>query len=174
MLKNPSLEELDQIRNQGFRPQVVGCFLCKKKILFLFKEKYNLWQLPQGGIDNQENIKQAVIREMTEELGENFINNNINEDIKLEITNQEKIEFPNKTKGSRELYNDQGDKIFMEGKIYFFVIIKINNFNLNIQETEFDDHKWLTIEESFNLVNRIHQKGKKRITLNFLKVLESV
>jgi hypothetical protein len=54
LMQFPSLEEIDQIRNSGFRPQIVGCFLNNKKILFLYKKNHDLWQLPQGGIDNGE------------------------------------------------------------------------------------------------------------------------
>ncbi len=41
-MKLPNLEEIDAVRKTGLRPGIVGCFLHNKKILFIFKEKYNL------------------------------------------------------------------------------------------------------------------------------------
>ena len=51
-MNTPTLQEIDAIRKEGMRPQVVGCFVSNKKTLLVYSEKYNLWQFPQGGIDN--------------------------------------------------------------------------------------------------------------------------
>lgn len=72
-MKTPSLKEIDSIRSQGLRPEVVGCFVSSKKILFVYKKEHHLWQLPQGGIENKEKIEKAALREMTEELGQSFV-----------------------------------------------------------------------------------------------------
>ncbi len=165
----PSLEEIDQIRMSGYRPQIVGCFLNDKKILFLFKEEYNLWQLPQGGIDNQESIEQATLREMTEELGEKFAASmKINS-----LLGQNQIEFPDEAKNSRNLKTDNSEEIFMKGKKYFFIAVDTDVADLNIKETEFDDFKWLNFEDAIGLANTIYQLGKQRITIDVLKTLHS-
>ena len=67
--KEPTLEELDKDRSDGLRPSVVGCFLNSGKILFVYQKTHQLWQLPQGGVDNHETTIDAFKREMTEELG---------------------------------------------------------------------------------------------------------
>ena len=169
LIRLPSLKEIDIIRKSGFRPQVVGCFLNDKKILFLFTEKYNLWQLPQGGIDNKETIKQAIIREMTEELGEEFVaTSKINS-----LIGDNQVEFPNHAQNSRELKTDAGDNIFMQGKKYFFVAIDINIADIDINKTEFDDYKWLDYENAMELSKTIYQHGKQRVTADVLEKLHS-
>lgn len=166
-MSSPSLEEIDAIRKSGFRPQVVGCFLNGKKILFLFKKEHNLWQLPQGGIDNRETVEQAVSREMSEELGKEFVGAaKINS-----VVGENQVAFPGHTKGSRELKTDDGQEIFMKGKKYFFVSIDTEREGLEIKNTEFDDYQWLPYDEALELSQTIYQQGKQRITLDVLHTL---
>ena len=51
----------------------VGIFLLnKEKKLWVGKRidlKSNFWQMPQGGIDNNESPREAMIRELGEEVG---------------------------------------------------------------------------------------------------------
>ena len=165
----PSLEEIDKIRESGFRPVVVGCILNDKKILFLFKEEYKLWQLPQGGIDNQESIEQAMIREMIEELGDKFAASmKINS-----LVGQNQVEFPDKAKNSRNLQSDAGEEIFMKGKKYFFIAVDTDVADLNVMETEFDDFKWLEYDNALYLAKTIYQRGKKRVTVDALNKLHN-
>ena len=169
-MKQPTISEIDQIRNEGFRPQIVGCFLNDKKILFLYKKKHNLWQFPQGGIDNGETVKIAFFREMAEELGEEFTklcNKNIL------LIGEDKVDFPAYSQGSRELKNDAGQDIFMKGKKYFFVCVE-TKANIDISNSEFDDFKWASFDEGFALCDKIYQLGKKRITINALKQLQGL
>jgi len=169
-MKLPSLVEIDKIRNRGYRPQVVGCFLNDKKILFLYKEKHNLWQLPQGGIDNRESIEKAVLREMEEELGKTFISQ-----IKIRsVIGEDLIEFPLSTQNSRDLVNDKGEKIYMKGKNYFFVVIESDEAELDINETEFDDSQWLSHKQAIEVAEDIYQRGKRRITIKVLKELKEL
>lgn len=163
-----SFKDIDQIRNQGLRPQIVGCFVNDQKILFLFKKEYDLWQLPQGGIDNKETLEQATKREMIEELGNNFISQC---DKNYELIGEDTISFPPSTQGTRELINDEGKKIYMKGKEYFFMLINSRKTDLEIKETEFDDYKWLSYDEAIKLTDSIYQTGKKRITAKILNLL---
>ncbi len=72
-IKEPTLEDLDELRKQGLRPSVVGCFVHDQKLLIAFQKSFNQWTLPQGGIDNRENIKDAFFHEMAEEVTDDFI-----------------------------------------------------------------------------------------------------
>jgi len=168
-MTKPSKQDLDKIRKQGFRAQVVGCFLNCKKLLFLFNEKYNLWQLPQGGIDNQETIDQAFSREMTEELGKAFMKA---VDKNLTLVGEDQIIFPIATQGSRNLKTDNGETIFLKGKKYFFITVAVNISDIKIESTEFDDYKWVSFSEGMVLANKIYQKGKQRVTIKILNVLK--
>lgn len=170
-MDTPSLKELDEIRNLGFRPEAVGCFLNKKKILFLFNKEYNLWQLPQGGINNRETIEKAIIREMTEELGEEFMKPKSKI---FKVIGEDQIEFPLSVQNSKDLKNDKGENIFMRGKKYFFVVIESDTTDLNIDETEFDDHRWVNFNGAVELASKIYQRGKRRVTISVLNTLKSL
>ena len=168
-MENPSLEEIDGIRKQGLRPQVVGCFLYGKRLLFVFNKEYDLWQLPQGGIDNLETIGAAFSREMREELGQAFLET-INADIM--IFGEDQIIFPPALQGSRELKTDSGQSIKMKGKKYFFVAAESDSPDIKIQFTEFDDYKWVFFSEGTAIADAIQQGNKRRLTRKALDMLK--
>ena len=162
-----TLEQIDDIRQKGLRPQVVGCILHDKKILFVYKEKHKLWQLPQGGIDNKETIKQAITREMTEELGIKFTKS-----FQVgKVIGNDTLIFPKHLQDSRHLQTDVGEKKLMLGKKYFFIPIQTTSENLDITQTEFDDYKWLSYKKSILTIRNIHQKGKQQIIFKALTAL---
>lgn len=154
-------EQLDKIRKSGLRPGIVGCFVYKQKILFVYSKEYKLWQLPQGGIDNGESIREAIFRELTEELG-SFLDKQCEHEFVLFAEN--KVEFPKKNQGYRKLFTDDGTEVLMKGKKYFFITINAVNPDLKLKETEFDDYYWLTYAEAKDFCEKIYQKGKRRIT----------
>lgn len=166
-----TLKEVDQIRKKGFRPQVVGCFLNNRKLLLVYKKEHDLWQLPQGGIDNRETMEEALVREMAEELGEKFIGLS-KENISL--ISEAKVEFPAHKQDVRNLQTDEGNPITMKGKKYFFLAAISLDTNIDIAETEFDAYKWVSFDEGMMLAKKIYQKGKKRITVNVLKKLKEL
>lgn len=170
-MKKPTITEIDQIRNAGFRPQVVGCFLNNKKILFLYVKKHDLWQFPQGGIDNKESIEKAFFREMSEELGDEFAKSC---DKNILFFCEDKVDFPRYSQNSRELKNNAGQNIFMKGKKYFFICTETKTDNLKISNSQFDDFKWVSLEEGLVLCEKIEQLGKKRIMIGALNKLQKL
>ncbi len=162
-----TLEQIDNIRQEGLRPQVIGCILHDKKILFVYKKKYKLWQLPQGGIDNKETIEQATLREMSEELGTDFTKSfQIDE-----VIGDDTLIFPKHLHGSRNLQTDSGEEKLMLGKKYFFIPIQTTTPELDITKTEFNDYKWLNYEEALLTTNSIYQKGKQQLTQKIITLL---
>jgi 8-oxo-dGTP pyrophosphatase MutT (NUDIX family) len=170
MEKN-ELQYFDSLRVSGLRPQIVACFLNKKKILFFFKSEHKLWQLPQGGIDNRENIEKAFVREMIEELGNNFLHSC--EIVSITMIHEDKIHFSEDKWSAKELFTDEGKPVSMQGKKYFFLAVEIEHPDIRIEETEFDDYRWLSYDEALSVSQKIYQKGKKRITLEVLNVLRN-
>lgn len=169
--KKEDLRHFDSLRTVGLRPQVVACFINSKKILFFYKREHDLWQLPQGGIDNQESIEESFVREMSEELGKNFLQNcGI---ISLNLVHENQIFFPKDKWDLKELATDAGEPVSMRGKNYFFLAAEIENPKIEIKETEFDDHRWLSFEEAVKVSDKISQTGKRRITLDALNALRS-
>ncbi len=162
----PSLQQLDAIRESGFRPNIVACFIHNKEILFLYKEEYNLWMLPQGGIANQEQPLAALQREMTEELGEEFVSNTAI-DTAVYVGNNV-IEFPPRNRGNKDLETDTGEDVFMVGKFYFFYAVESPKEAISMKKTEFDNSQWLAFNEAVVLASKVYQRGKKRITIKAL------
>ncbi len=164
-MNSPTLLVIDEIRKEGMRPQVVGCFVYNKKVLFVYSEEYNLWQFPQGGIDNNETIEQAIKREMAEELGHSFMNTVKEGSV---CVGKDSLMFPESKQGSRALFTDNGNEVFMLGKTYFFMVLHATTENLTIAETEFDECIWLPYEQAKRLAQNIYQVGKRRITCTAL------
>lgn len=156
-----SAEKLNRMRRSGFRPGIVGCFIYKKKILFMYSAKHDLWQLPQGGIDNKETIREAIFRELTEEMGD-FLEKCCEHEFIL--FGENKIEFPKKNQGYRKLFTDEGKEVLMKGKKYFFIIINAHSPDVRLKKTEFDDYYWLHYSDAKKFAEKIYQKGKRRIT----------
>ena len=56
--------------SKPFRSCVVGVFInSRKEVLVALRSDRVAWQFPQGGVEKKEDIKQALYREMKEELG---------------------------------------------------------------------------------------------------------
>ena len=99
------------------------------------------WQMPQGGIDENENPEEAVWREMMEEIGTN------NADL-FKISNQwVKYDIPQET-----LDNLPWGKTYV-GQMQKWFIFKFsgleNDINVETENPEFSEWKWI---KSSNLI----------------------
>lgn len=167
-MNNPTLQKLDELRSKGLRPCVVGVFINSGRVLLLNKKEWKLWLLPQGGIDNKENTFEALKREMAEELGVSF-----NEDWKYEpVLLFEDSAITKNLHNNRNLVTDAGTDVTMIGKHYFYYLIKTDDTELSIKDTEFDEYKWLTYAEALQITASIYQETKKRALLKLLNLLQ--
>ena len=164
-----TLTQIDKVRQEGFRPDVVGCVLNDKKILLLYKAEYKLWLFPQGGIKNNETPQTALHREMSEELGEEFI---AQCQKPYSYLGDDKMEFTPDKYDMDELFLDSGDKVKMIGKAYLFYILNSQTQNLDIAKTEFDEYFWLEYHSAGFLVSKIYQSGRRRIMTKVLNLLK--
>ena len=93
------------------------------------------WQMPQGGIDDNENPEEAVWREMMEEIGTN------NADL-FKISNQwVKYNIPQET-----LDKLPWGKIFVGQKQKWFIFKfsgQENDINVETENPEFSEWKWM-------------------------------
>ena len=96
------------------------------------------WQMPQGGIDGNENPKEAVWREMLEEIGTNkaelikISNQWINYDIPSETL---------KTLPWGDIYIGQTQKWFA-----FLFLGEDNDINVGTDNPEFSEWKWTRMD----------------------------
>lgn len=166
-MKKPTLTEIDQVRKRNMRPNVVGCILHNKKILFVYSKEHNLWQFPQGGIGNQEEIETAFYREMEEELGRKFSSQLSVPEVLL----YKEVLFENKLHGSRKLITDNGEDRVMKGKGYYVVISTSKTDNIAIDQTEFDDASWVSHKAAYQFVKDIYQPKKQDL---YVKILYAI
>ncbi len=167
--KEPTLEKIDAIRKTGFRPDIVGCIVNEKKILLLYKTEYKLWLFPQGGIRNKELPQDALVREMSEELGTDFVNQAKNPYVYI---GEDKMEFTPDKYNMDELATDAGEKINMIGKAYLFYLIQSESQTLDISKTGFDEFFWLEYTSAGFLISKIYQSGRRRIMTRALNLLK--
>ncbi len=170
--KEPTLVELNNIRKEGFRPGTVACILHNKKLLMFYKIDHKIWQLPQGGIKNTENPKDAIKRQLTEELGATFVKL-LDIPGATYLTN-DRMEFKPGKHESEKMESDEGVEIPMIGKEYFFFAIQSKKEELVISETQFDQHFWVSFREGYFLAEKMYQRGKKRITIKILNKLNDM
>jgi putative (di)nucleoside polyphosphate hydrolase len=125
-----------------------------------FKNDY--WQMPQGGIDNNENPRQAMIRELSEEVG---IKKNY--EILMEREGWLSYSLPSSLK-----------KIVWDGRYVgqiqkwfackFFG--KDKEFDLETHKPEFEEWKWIRPEDAVKLVVPF----KKKLYEDVLKGFENL
>ncbi len=147
---------------KDYRPNVAAVLLSsdypEKKLFFLGKRRNikRAWQFPQGGIDKGETPREALLRELREEIGTDEV------EIIAEFPEWICYDFPNK----------QGDKIYPykgQKQQYFLVILKkgakiyLNNEN----PPEFEDYVFVTEEELFKKATYLKRKAYRRVIKYF-------
>lgn len=167
--KSLEKENFTQDRLAGLRPGVVVCVVNKEqKVLLGLKKKYQIWEMPQGGIKEQESLAETIKREIKEELGEEFLPALFIPDKPLVATDQ--VFFPEKNLQDKKL-SVKGKEVPMTGKKYYFCLAARVK-DIEPTKIEYEDFKWVSFEEGKLLVDKILQKGKKRILLNILGILK--
>ncbi len=162
-----TLEQLDDLRHTGMRPQALCCIVKEQQVLFVYDRTYDLWQFPQGGIDNGETIEQAANREMNEELGTEFASTLSF----ISIIADNEIKFVKDKHGARPLQTDAGEAMIMKGKHYFYCVLQADTHSYS-NDTQFAKAAWLTYDDAVKRATTLYQKGKKRVTLSALEALK--
>jgi 8-oxo-dGTP pyrophosphatase MutT (NUDIX family) len=162
---NPSKGNINKIRKSKFRPEVMMFFINPdKKCLFVHYKKYDIWGVPQGGIDAGETVVDAIPRETIEELGKHFFN---------KIDNCKYL-------GTHKLHistmknSDDPDKNNKLGKYFYIYAIFVNDIN-KINKSEFDKFIWGTYSDIIKklTVNTVNSDAENKINL-FKKYLNKL
>jgi len=127
-----------------YRPNVAMIIVSdnypSKKEIFIAQRNdlLDIWQFPQGGIDKGEEVKEALFREMEEEIG------TADAEIVGEYPEWISYDFPSKIAERMKPYKGQTQRYFL---------MKLNKkakINLATDHPEFMNHKYVSVEEVLN------------------------
>ena len=123
----------------------------------------NKWQMPQGGVDNGENLEQAMRRELEEETSIKNIK------ILKEIDKWFEYELPSNLLG--KIWKGK----FRGQKQKWFIIRFLGNekeINLKTRNPEFNQWKWIKIEDLPNVIVDFKKEVYKNLRIeikNYIK-----
>lgn len=115
------------------------------------------WQFPQGGIDEGETPKEALFRELEEEIGTSDV------EIICEYPEWLQYDFPQKIAQKMYPFDGQSQK-------YFLVRLKENaKVNLATKEPEFCEFKFVSLDEVFEYITFFKRPVYKQVLEYFKK-----
>ena len=145
-----------------YRPNVAAVILSSKypeKIEVFVAKRIDIdaWQFPQGGIDKGENPKEALLRELKEEIGTDEV------EIIAEMPEWLSYDFPKMIAKKMYPYDGQIQK-------YFLVRLKPNaKINLNTKIPEFKEYKFVPLDKVFDYVKSFKRPVYKKVIKYFSK-----
>ncbi len=124
-----------------YRPNVAMVIVSnqypKKKEVFIAhrNDLDGVWQFPQGGIDNGEEVKEALFRELEEEIGTKEV------EVVAEYPEWISYDFPEKIALNMKPFKGQRQR-------YFLVKLKKNaKIDIDTEHPEFDKYKFVGIND---------------------------
>ncbi len=147
------------IDSDGFRPNV-GIILTNDQGQVLWARRVNqdAWQFPQGGINEGETPKDALFRELKEEIGTNKI------DIIAEYPEWISYDYPDEV--------IKRIKPKFDGQIQRYYLVRLRDdkkINLDTKEPEFDAYKFSTIKEALEAITPFKKDVYKTVLGYFIE-----
>jgi len=118
----------------------------------------NVWQFPQGGIDKGETPRDALHRELLEEIGCNDV------EIIGEFPEWISYNFPSKPKGKSYPYDGQTQKYFLV-RLKDEALIDLQAFEI----PEFKEYEFVDYEELFKRVAFLKRRSYRRVIDYFIE-----
>jgi putative (di)nucleoside polyphosphate hydrolase len=146
-----------------YRPNVAMIIVSSdypaKKEIFIAQRNdlVDIWQFPQGGIDNGEEVKEALFREMEEEIG------TANAEIVAEYPEWISYDFPSKIAEKMKPYKGQTQR-------YFLMRLKEGaEINIDTEHPEFSDYKYVSVDEVLNHTAHFKKPVYETVVNYFIK-----
>jgi putative (di)nucleoside polyphosphate hydrolase len=159
------IEEIPtQKNNKNYRPNVAAIVLSAKYPLkceiFIASrtDVENAWQFPQGGIDEGETVKQALYRELEEEIGTSDV------EIIAQYPQWVSYDFPPAIAKKMQPYDGQIQK-------YYLVKLKPGaKVNINTHHTpEFSEYKFVPTNSIYEYITFFKRTVYKQVIKYFKK-----
>ena len=146
-----------------YRPNVAMIIVSsdypEKKEIFLAQrdDLSDVWQFPQGGIDEGEEVKEALFRELEEEIGTNEVK------IIAEYPEWISYDFPPKIAKNMKPWIGQKQR-------YFLVKLKKSaKINIHTAHPEFNDYKFVGVDDVLALSASFKQDVYESVITYFKK-----
>ncbi|NPA87255.1 MAG: RNA pyrophosphohydrolase [Epsilonproteobacteria bacterium] len=145
-----------------YRPNVAAIVLSPKypekvEVLIAKRTDVDAWQFPQGGIDKGESAREALLRELKEEIGTDEV------EIIAEMPEWLSYDFPPRIAKKMYPFDGQTQK-------YFLVRLKPGaKINLNTEIPEFRDYKFVGLDKVFEYVKSFKRPVYKKVIDYFKK-----
>jgi len=146
-----------------YRPNVAMIIMSsaypEKKEIFIAQRNdlTDIWQFPQGGIDKGEEVKEALFREMEEEIGTDSAT------IIAEYPEWISYDFPDKIAKKMKPYIGQTQRYFL---------LKLNKdaeLNLATKHPEFINYKFVSLEDVLDLTAHFKKPVYETVIKYFVK-----
>ncbi|RDU73276.1 RNA pyrophosphohydrolase [Helicobacter anseris] len=151
------------MEKKKYRPNVAAIIVSSKypsSCEFFIAQRSDMkgvWQFPQGGIDDGESPREALFRELKEEIGTD------NVEILAECPRWIAYDFPKTV--SKKMYPFDG-----QTQKYFLVRLKKeSDIDLKTKHPEFNAFKFVDYENIFNIVNHFKKNVYKEVLEYFKK-----
>jgi putative (di)nucleoside polyphosphate hydrolase len=154
------MEKKEETKN--YRPNVAAIVLspkyplnCEVFIASRIDVETNAWQFPQGGIDDGENAKEALFRELKEEIGTDDVS------IIAEYPKWVSYDFPDAVAKKMAPYDGQTQKYFL---------VKLNSgakINIDTKIPEFSEYKFVPAQNIFDHVTYFKRTVYKEVLQYF-------
>lgn len=140
-------------------------------LVFMAKRKHKsnntnpkCWQMPQGGIDDNESPIDAVYREMMEEIGTN------NVELIAESKNWYNYDFPAEVLKTNPMpFDGQTQKWFL-----FKFLGNDNDFNFTTDVQEFQDFMWSKIDTVPDMIVEFKADVYKKVVDEFKPIIQNL
>ena len=154
--------ETANVDGKGYRHNVAIAIINEdKQILIAKRYKKKTWQFPQGGINKNETIIDAMYRELNEEVG--LSKNDV------QILSQTKdwlyYDIPEK-------FRRKGSPVVGQKQIWFLLKIKCPDSKIRLdshKDIEFDAWRWVDywdgVDEVVNFKKEIYQKALTKLSV---------